>query len=84
MKRKKNWMPNIEEIKENKLLKIEVKIWKSRITRWIKENWAEITYLYARGKSEEVQNCSCVVVSNELELYTGLGGSIRDSIRVSG
>lgn len=70
--------------KRKKLVKIEVKIWKSRITRWIKENWADITYLYARRKSEEVQNCSCVVVSSELELYIGVGGSAGDSSTVSG
>lgn len=60
--REKSWMANIEEIKENKHLKIKVKIWKTRIIRWIKENQAGII-LYVRGKYEEVQGDSCVIVS---------------------
>lgn len=65
---KKSWIINTEEIKENKLLKIEVKIWQSRILRWIKGKQAGIKYLNVRQKSEEVQDCFYVIVSSELEL----------------
>ena len=68
MKREKSWIINTEEIKENKLLKIEVKIWQSRILRWIKGKQAGIKYLNVRQKYEEVQDSFYVIVSSELEL----------------